>query len=90
LLNFQLIFEPVEPINICGIYSLQGLFLKRQHEVSAAYAGLISKRVLTARNMLISMLSGPLSAKLAQIVSTHVGAGVREKFTFFFFKFEVG
>ena len=27
-LALKIIFEPVEPINICGIYTLQGLFLK--------------------------------------------------------------
>jgi uncharacterized membrane protein YheB (UPF0754 family) len=71
----KLIFEPVEPIDL-GCYTLQGLFLKRQQEVSVAYASLISTRVLTAHNMLLSMLSGPLSAKLAQIVSSHVGRAI--------------
>ena len=27
-LALKIIFEPVESINICGIYTLQGLFLK--------------------------------------------------------------
>ena len=71
----KLIFEPVEPIDLY-CYTLQGLFLKRQQEVSIAYASLISTRVLTAHNMLLSMLAGPLSSKLAQIVTAHVGRAV--------------
>ena len=74
-LALKVIFEPIEPIEL-GCYTLQGLFLKRQKEVSLSYAALISTRVLTAHNMLSSMLSGPLSAKLAQIVSAHVGTAV--------------
>jgi uncharacterized membrane protein YheB (UPF0754 family) len=69
----KLIFEPIEPVPVCcGLYELQGLFLKRQKEVSRDYAALISQRVLTARNLLNAMLSGPLSDKLVNIVSRHV------------------
>ena len=34
-LALKMIFEPVDPVDLCGCYTLQGLFLKRQKEVGA-------------------------------------------------------
>lgn len=36
-LALKMIFEPIDPIDICG-YKLQGIFLKRQKEVSRVFA----------------------------------------------------
>ncbi|GMI32403.1 hypothetical protein TrRE_jg4312 [Triparma retinervis] len=65
-LALKIIFEPIEPINICGIYTLQGLFLKRQKEISAVYGKITATEVLSARNIIKRTMSermGALPAK---------------------------
>jgi len=51
------IFEPVEPTRF-GPFVLQGMFLKRQREVSAEFADFFVDRVLTSRRMFDSLLHG--------------------------------
>ena len=44
----KLIFRPIDPVIVpccCGL-KLQGLFLKRQREVSVEFAALITKKIL--------------------------------------------
>jgi uncharacterized membrane protein YheB (UPF0754 family) len=56
-LALKIIFEPVEPIKLFGgCYTLQGLFLKRQTEISAVYGKLTATEVLSARNIIKEML----------------------------------
>ena len=45
LVALKIIFEPVQPVN-CGCWTLQGLFLKRQPEVSAEYGRTITEQVI--------------------------------------------
>ena len=51
------IFEPVEPTRY-GPFVLQGMFLKRQREVSAEFADFFVDRVLTSRRMFDNMMHG--------------------------------
>lgn len=51
------IFEPVEPTRY-GPFVLQGMFLKRQREVSAEFADFFVDRVLTSRKMFDTMMTG--------------------------------
>ncbi|MEK5790120.1 DUF445 domain-containing protein, partial [Acinetobacter johnsonii] len=53
----QMMFRPLYPKKILG-YTWQGLFIKRQNEVAADYAALISKQLLTSRNMMEELFSG--------------------------------
>src|SRR3546814_19716717 len=39
----NVIFEPVEPVNICG-FKVQGIFLTRQKEVSVVFARLLVQK----------------------------------------------
>ncbi|GMI17493.1 hypothetical protein TrLO_g6034 [Triparma laevis f. longispina] len=77
-LALKIIFEPVEPINICGIYSLQGLFLKRQKEISAVYGKITATEVLSARNIIKEMLHGPNSPTLKSLIRRHLEVGCDE------------
>lgn len=52
-----MIFEPVHPLR--WIPWKQGLFLKRQHEVTDGYAALISEHVITLENIGHELLHGP-------------------------------
>lgn len=53
----KLIFEPVEPL-VLGRFSLQGLFLRRQPEVSLEFAKFFASRVLTSRAIWQAMMFG--------------------------------
>ncbi|KAL7502808.1 hypothetical protein ACHAWX_000534 [Stephanocyclus meneghinianus] len=57
-LALKWIFEPVNPLKI-GPIVLQGLFLRRQDEVSADFSKFFATRVLTSRQLWNSMLTDP-------------------------------
>lgn len=67
----QMMFRPLRPKKILGV-TVQGLFIKRQNEVAADYAALISKQLLTSRNMMEELFSGTHSARVIELVSRHV------------------
>ncbi|WP_211253613.1 DUF445 domain-containing protein [Alkanindiges illinoisensis] len=67
----QMMFRPLRPKKIMG-FTIQGLFIKRQNEVAADYAALISKQLLTSRNMMEELFSGTHSARVIELVSRHV------------------
>ncbi|RMG22972.1 MAG: hypothetical protein D6730_15395 [Bacteroidetes bacterium] len=75
LLALKLIFHPLNPIRI-GKWTIQGLFIKRQKEVAAAYAKIVAERILTSPNIFETMLKGPASERLIDIVQTHVRRAV--------------
>ena len=76
-LALKIIFEPIEPINL-GCYKLQGLFLKRQREISAVYGRITATEVLSAKNIIYEMLDGPNSPKLLAIIRRHLEDGCDE------------
>ena len=57
-LALKWIFEPVNPLKI-GPIVLQGLFLRRQNEVSADFSEFFANKVLTSRQLWKSMLTDP-------------------------------
>lgn len=67
----QMMFRPLHPKKVMG-FTWQGLFIKRQNEVAADYAALISKQLLTSRNMMEELFSGTHSDKVIELVSRHV------------------
>jgi uncharacterized membrane protein YheB (UPF0754 family) len=67
----QMMFRPLQPKKIMG-YTLQGLFIKRQKEVAADYAALISKQILTSGNMMTELFSGTHSDRVITLVNRHV------------------
>lgn len=70
-LALKMIFEPAEPKRIVG-FTWQGGFLKRQDEVSEAYARLITSDIVNSRNILRALFEGPYTDRLLQIVQRHV------------------
>ncbi|WP_338791662.1 hypothetical protein [Bernardetia sp. MNP-M8] len=72
VLALKLIFEPLEPINILGIYKFQGLFLKRQKEVAREYAKVITEKILPTEVMTEYLVRGPASDRLAIIINKEV------------------
>ena len=71
-LALKMVFRPREPTKYFGVFTWQGLFLKRRKEVAAAYGSLIAKEVITARNIFAAALRGPLSDRLFELVVRHV------------------
>jgi uncharacterized membrane protein YheB (UPF0754 family) len=71
----QMMFRPLQPKKVMG-YTLQGLFIKRQKEVAADYAALISKQILTSGNMMTELFSGTHSDRVIALVNRHVKAEI--------------
>ncbi|MEM6265302.1 MAG: hypothetical protein AAGI38_22565 [Bacteroidota bacterium] len=70
-LALKLIFEPQMPKRVL-LWKIQGLFIKRQPEVAAAYARIIAQRIITSQNIFESMIQGPASDRLISIIQFHV------------------
>jgi uncharacterized membrane protein YheB (UPF0754 family) len=66
----KVIFQPLEPINICG-YMLQGLFLKRQTEVSAVFARVICVEILHIKAIWTAIFNGRLSKNFYAMLRAH-------------------
>ena len=71
-LALKMIFRPQEPKRFLGLVEWQGLFLKRRREVAAAYGDLIAREIITPRNVIQAVLTGPLSDKLFAMVQREV------------------
>jgi len=71
----KMIFSPVEPhVYFGGRLVIQGLFLKRQIEVSQEYGKLVATNILSSRNLIAAIISGPCSDKLFELIHKHVHA----------------
>jgi uncharacterized membrane protein YheB (UPF0754 family) len=68
-LALKMIFEPLNPRKyLFGLFTFQGLFIKRQPEVSDAYASVVTHKILTTESIFEFIMRGPGSDKLAEIV----------------------
>ena len=74
-LALKLIFEPVEPRKI-GPFTLQGLFLKRQEEVSREFADFMAANVLTAPRLWNELLSGSRSNGFWRLLALRVDSAI--------------
>lgn len=70
-LALRLIFEPLHPIKI-GKFSFQGLFLKRQDEVSAVFSDIVTTEVITIQQILLAMLTGPKCDATHQLIANYI------------------
>ena len=66
----KVIFQPLEPINICG-YMLQGIFLKRQTEVSAVFARVVCVEILHIKAIWTAIFNGRLSKNFYAMLRAH-------------------
>lgn len=71
----QIIFEPKHPIKF-GPFTIQGMFLKRQHEVAEVYANLIERKLMNSENIIRAVLHGSGSQQLWEIVELHVSDAI--------------
>ena len=74
----QMMFRPQLPTKFMGI-TFQGLFLRRQKEVAADYAALISKQLLTPANMIEELFRGAFSDRIMELVHKNVKRLVDEQ-----------
>jgi uncharacterized membrane protein YheB (UPF0754 family) len=77
-LALRMVFEPKEPTKYLGLFTWQGLFIKRRKEVAGEYGRLIAKEVLTPAAIIESILTGPMSDKLFAMVQRHVEKTIDE------------
>jgi len=75
VLALKMIFSPTNPIKIFG-FTIQGLFIKRQKEVSRGYARLVSENVMTMDNVFTQMFKGAGADKLIKIIEKHSKEGI--------------
>jgi uncharacterized membrane protein YheB (UPF0754 family) len=66
-LAIWMIFEPNDPRKL-GRWTLQGLFLKRQREVSRVYATIIADDIVTVRNIGDELLHGPRADRTRSMI----------------------
>lgn len=78
-LALKMIFNPKEPKRYFSLVTWQGLFLKHRKEVAARYGALIASEVVTPRNILDTVLRGPLSDRLFQLVQRHIQKAIDEQ-----------
>lgn len=67
----KLIFSPLSPRKV-GPWRIQGLFIKRQPEVSMEYAKIVANEILTSPKIFDSIFFGTNSQKVSQLIHRHV------------------
>lgn len=71
-LALRMVFRPMQPRRFFGVFTWQGLFFKRRHEVARDYGDLFAKEIITPRNVVEAVLGGPLSDRLFALVQREV------------------
>ncbi|SFW59799.1 Protein of unknown function [Amycolatopsis australiensis] len=71
-LALKMIFLPREPRRFFGLYTWQGIFQKRRHQVAADYGDMIAREIITIPNLLEAVLRGPKSDRLFAMITREV------------------
>ncbi|WP_330256062.1 DUF445 family protein [Nocardia sp. NBC_00565] len=71
-LALQMIFRPVRPTRYLGIFTWQGLFIKRRDEVTRDYTRLIAEELLTPANVLEELITGPNSDRFLSMLDHEI------------------
>jgi uncharacterized membrane protein YheB (UPF0754 family) len=74
-LALKIIFEPKHPTKIMGL-TLQGMFLKRQDEVSRVYSEIIEEKLMTSENIMQTALNGSGSGQLVELIELHINDAI--------------
>lgn len=74
----KIIFEPKRPVTMAGI-TFQGMFLKRQKEVSKVYSDIIEKKLLNAENITRVLFKGSGSEQLLELIELHVNDAIERQ-----------
>jgi len=67
----NIIFRPLNPTRI-GPWTVQGLFLKRQQEVAGVWCHLVTREIVTIRQIIEAMLTGPQAEKSRKLIQKHI------------------
>jgi len=67
----NIIFRPLNPVRILG-WRVQGLFLKRQPEVSRVWCRLVTTEILTLQRIIYGMLYGSRSDRVRQLIRRRI------------------
>ena len=67
----RLVFFPREPVKL-GRMTVQGLFHKRQNEVSEAFGRIVATRVLNADNIVATVMDGDGATRMNEIVEQRI------------------
>lgn len=78
-LALKMVFRPKEPTRYLGLFTWQGLFIKRRQQVASEYGRLMAQRVLTPSAIMASVLSSPLSDRLYTMIQNEVRAAIDEQ-----------
>jgi uncharacterized membrane protein YheB (UPF0754 family) len=70
-LALKMIFYPREPRRF-GLFRWQGMFQKRREQVAMDYGALIADEVLTVRNVMEAVLTGPKSDRLFAMIQREI------------------
>lgn len=71
----KIIFEPKRPIHFLGM-TFQGMFLKRQKEVSRVYSDIIEQKLINAQNITDIVLHGSGSEQILELIELHVNDAI--------------
>ena len=67
----NIIFRPLRPRRI-GRWTVQGLFLRRQSEVAGVWCALVTREIVTIRQIIDAMLNGPRAEKTRRLIKRHI------------------
>ncbi|MDX1589288.1 MAG: hypothetical protein R3296_10130 [Oleiphilaceae bacterium] len=70
-LALNLIFRPLYPVRILG-FEVQGLFLRRQPQISAVWADKVAHQLLTVDRVAYAMVHGDQSHRTRAIIQKHL------------------
>ena len=74
----QLIFTPLEPKKF-GPFTFQGLFLKRQKEISEEFSRVFTEDVLTAKEVVHTLVHGARSDRTMALLRAHISEIMEHK-----------
>ncbi|HEX5257035.1 MAG TPA: DUF445 domain-containing protein [Mycobacterium sp.] len=76
----HMIFRPIEPgKRLFGIMPWQGVFHKLRDEVCRDYATLLAKDILTPKAVMESLLNGPMSDRLYEMIQDEIKATIDDQ-----------
>jgi uncharacterized membrane protein YheB (UPF0754 family) len=64
-----MIYEPAQPTKV-GPFRLQGLFIRRQHDVAEVYAKIVADEILTVSEFGSELLNGPQSDRTRALIES--------------------
>lgn len=76
-LALTLIFRPLKPIRL-GPVTFQGLFIKRQKEVSEEYSQMVASKIITVENIFEYIIRGPGSENMMKMIHNQIGGAIRK------------